>query len=249
MTTDAYDIAVIITGDKDFIPALQKTRLKAKRVAICSMRNSCNPHLFRPEEHVKDFDPLWIDDYLDDIIVPKISIHDGHELELIDIIKRFLEEGSSNTSRDLGRYLSRAKIQPHKKHGGSLTALEYVRETHGYISRFFSRYDTIFKVVNDPETYPDFTFDLVDENFDEDDEDDNDMKEVKAASKLKSSHQDNAYAEVPTMEIPHFNEEALREELSSETVAVLKQKLKDLTLPMSGIEDKYFNLSECVFDL
>ena len=28
---DAYDIGIIITGDKDFIPALEKVRLRAKR--------------------------------------------------------------------------------------------------------------------------------------------------------------------------------------------------------------------------
>ncbi len=39
---DAFDIAVIITGDKDFIPALQKVRQRGKRTAICSIRNSCN---------------------------------------------------------------------------------------------------------------------------------------------------------------------------------------------------------------
>ena len=38
---DAYDIACVVTGDKDFIPAMQKTRSKGRRVAIVSMRNSC----------------------------------------------------------------------------------------------------------------------------------------------------------------------------------------------------------------
>jgi hypothetical protein len=67
----SYDIAIIITGDKDFIPALQKTRMKGKRVAICSMRNSCNRDLVNPDFHIKDFDIIWIDDYLDEIVQPK----------------------------------------------------------------------------------------------------------------------------------------------------------------------------------
>ena len=33
MTTvpDAYDIGIIVTGDKDFLPLLEKVRLRAKR--------------------------------------------------------------------------------------------------------------------------------------------------------------------------------------------------------------------------
>jgi uncharacterized LabA/DUF88 family protein len=41
----AYDIAVILTGDKDFIPAMEKTRTIGKRVALCSIRSSCNRYL------------------------------------------------------------------------------------------------------------------------------------------------------------------------------------------------------------
>ena len=33
---DAYDVAVIITGDKDFMPAMQKTRLTGT-VSSCSL--------------------------------------------------------------------------------------------------------------------------------------------------------------------------------------------------------------------
>jgi hypothetical protein len=50
---DTYDIAVIITGDKDFIPALQKVRLKGRRTAIMSMKNSCNRELTRNDIFIK----------------------------------------------------------------------------------------------------------------------------------------------------------------------------------------------------
>ena len=46
---EAYDIAVVVTGDKDFVPVMKKTREKGKRVAIASMRNSCNSDLNNPE--------------------------------------------------------------------------------------------------------------------------------------------------------------------------------------------------------
>ncbi len=68
---DGYDIAVIITGDKDFMPAMQKTRLKGKRVALCSIRSSCNGDLLQSDNKVKDFDAIWIDDYVDDFVVKK----------------------------------------------------------------------------------------------------------------------------------------------------------------------------------
>ena len=50
---DSYDIAVVITGDKDFMPAMQKTRLKAKRVALCSMQNSCHTDLIKAGNQIK----------------------------------------------------------------------------------------------------------------------------------------------------------------------------------------------------
>jgi hypothetical protein len=68
---DAFDIAVIVTGDKDFIPALEKTRMRAKKVAICSVRSSCNKDLIKPESRVRDFDVIWLDDYVDDLLIPR----------------------------------------------------------------------------------------------------------------------------------------------------------------------------------
>lgn len=70
---DAYNLAIIITGDKDFMPAMQKTRMTGKRVALCSMRNSCNRDLTKIEPCIRDFDVIWLDDYLDELIVPRIS--------------------------------------------------------------------------------------------------------------------------------------------------------------------------------
>ena len=35
---DAYDVALLLTGDKDFLPALIRCRQKGKRVGLVSMR-------------------------------------------------------------------------------------------------------------------------------------------------------------------------------------------------------------------
>ena len=59
-----------VSGDRDFIPALLRTRERGKRVAVCSMRNSASLELSDPNAHVKDFDMLWLDDHLERFITP-----------------------------------------------------------------------------------------------------------------------------------------------------------------------------------
>lgn len=73
MTTipDAYDIAIIVTGDKDFLPVLEKVRLRAKRVAICSVRNNCNKDLIKAESRTRDFEMIWLDDLVNQLLLPK----------------------------------------------------------------------------------------------------------------------------------------------------------------------------------
>jgi uncharacterized LabA/DUF88 family protein len=66
----AYDVAVLVTGDKDFIPVLEKTRLLGKRVAIASVRSSASVDLVQPEARLRDFDVIWLDDYIDELVVP-----------------------------------------------------------------------------------------------------------------------------------------------------------------------------------
>lgn len=63
----AYDVAVAVLGDQDFVPVLQHVRRLGKRVAIASVKNQCAFELLDPEDHsrVKDFDVIWIDDLLD----------------------------------------------------------------------------------------------------------------------------------------------------------------------------------------
>ena len=61
---------MLVSGDRDFIPALMRTRERGKRVAVCSMRNSASLELSDPNAHVKDFDMLWLDDHLDRFIAP-----------------------------------------------------------------------------------------------------------------------------------------------------------------------------------
>ncbi|MBI5845683.1 MAG: NYN domain-containing protein [Deltaproteobacteria bacterium] len=62
----AYDIAIAVVGDRDFMPMLQSVRRLGKRVAIASIKNSCAPEFADPHDdaRVKDYDIIWLDDLL-----------------------------------------------------------------------------------------------------------------------------------------------------------------------------------------
>ena len=67
---DSLDIAVLLSGDKDFIPVLEKVRLLSKKVAICSMRSACSLDLSKSEARIRDFDLIWLEDYIHDLYIP-----------------------------------------------------------------------------------------------------------------------------------------------------------------------------------
>ena len=41
------------------------------------MRNCCSRDLLDPGSHVRDFDPIWLDDYLDYLVVPNANAAPG----------------------------------------------------------------------------------------------------------------------------------------------------------------------------
>ncbi len=65
----AYDIAIVIGGDRDYVPVLQKVRLLGKRVALASIHGACSYELMEGKnlKGVRDFDVIWLHDILDDI--------------------------------------------------------------------------------------------------------------------------------------------------------------------------------------
>ena len=66
---NAYDIAVVVIGDRDYVPALQTVRRMGKRVAIASIRDSCAFEYADPRDNarVKDVDLIWLNDILDEV--------------------------------------------------------------------------------------------------------------------------------------------------------------------------------------
>jgi CspA family cold shock protein len=75
----AYDIAIAVVGDRDFIPMFQHVRRLGKRVAIASIQGSCaNEYAeLKDPERVKDFDLIWLDDLLNKLELKR----DKHQLE------------------------------------------------------------------------------------------------------------------------------------------------------------------------
>lgn len=89
----AFDIAIVVAGDRDFVPALQAVRRLGKRVALVSARGSCPREFFDPNDalRLRDFDPIWLDDLwtqlvvtpeVADIEVPQpVVVHADHAVE------------------------------------------------------------------------------------------------------------------------------------------------------------------------
>eukprot|EP01036_Dinobryon_divergens_P023786 gene23786-32172_t len=137
---DAYDIGIIITGDKDFIPALEKVRLRAKRVAICSVRYNCNKDLANAESRIRDFDMIWLDDFVNSLIVPrtKTGTTDA-ENKLLDVILNCIKDnGGHMFSRSIGRVLHDAPL------GNGLNALTALKGSYQSLRLFLERFPDIF---------------------------------------------------------------------------------------------------------
>jgi len=132
---NAYDVAILVTGDKDFLPLIEKTRLNGKSVVLCSIERSCSRALY---EQVADFRNIWLEDYLDELIVPsqtKPDIGDSIHDAVIDILKK--QRGRKITGRNLGRKLSAA----HKP------AFAQIRDRGGL--RFFLSEYSDFRIIDD----------------------------------------------------------------------------------------------------
>jgi cold shock CspA family protein len=65
--THAYDVAIVVIGDRDYTPALQQVRRLGKRVAVASIKGCCARELSDPvdRERVKDVDIMWLNDLAD----------------------------------------------------------------------------------------------------------------------------------------------------------------------------------------
>eukprot|EP00979_Chaetoceros_neogracilis_P002401 scaffold410_cov267-Chaetoceros_neogracile.AAC.49 len=156
---NAYDVAILLSGDKDFIPAMVRTRQKGRKVGVVSMRTGCNRALYE-SPHIKDFDVVWIDDFLDRLLVPLPadqvgrtvkSVHDRGFLSAFTITKVILDFASQSpygkvSSRDVGRYLKNVELP------GGTSLLDDVKVGQGGLRRFLQdRMPMVFDVTDRPQ--------------------------------------------------------------------------------------------------
>lgn len=136
---DSFDVAVLLTGDKDFMPAMIRTRQKGKRVALVSMRRGCNRALI-DTPGLRDFDVVWLEDSLDKLVVRKkdeavtvLSSPIISAFSLHKVIHDFIRNARVPrvASRDLGRYLKFRRI-------GDNTLLDELKQYFGGLHQFLT---------------------------------------------------------------------------------------------------------------
>ena len=104
----AYDIAIVVCGDRDFVPALQAVRRLGKRVAIVSARGSCSREFSDPNDpmRVRDFDPLWLDLLWSQVVAPGArslrSAGESASGQGADLAGEFADEGEVPGSGEEG---------------------------------------------------------------------------------------------------------------------------------------------------
>jgi hypothetical protein len=136
---NAYDVAILLSGDKDFVPALVRTRQKGKQICISSMRAGCNRVLYE-SPHIRDYDVVWLENCLDELIVPipeeERSRRDragyASVFTMMRILRDFVEALPNNewvSSRDIGTYLKSIQI-------ADSNMLDELKQSHGGLRTF-----------------------------------------------------------------------------------------------------------------
>ncbi|KAL7539627.1 hypothetical protein ACHAWF_006462 [Thalassiosira exigua] len=137
---NAYDVAILLSGDKDFVPALVRTRQKGKQVCIASMRAGCNSVLYE-SPHIRDYDVVWLENCLDELIVPISDEERSHRdragyasaFTIMRVIRDFVQADPDHewvSSRDIGRYLKSIQIGPDSQ------MLDELKSTFGGLRTF-----------------------------------------------------------------------------------------------------------------
>ena len=131
----AYDVALLLTGDKDFMPAMIRTRQKGRKVGLVSMRRGCNRALHETPGLI-DYSVIWLEQHLDRLVVPKqgaAAFPPVHKAEsyvgmftLMKTVNDFISASGYDrvSSRDLGRYLKKIEI-------GGESILDIIKESYG----------------------------------------------------------------------------------------------------------------------
>ena len=148
---NAYDVAILLSGDKDFVPALVRTRQKGKQVCISSMRAGCNRVLYE-SPHIRDYDVVWLENVMDQLIIPISAEERGRRdragyassFTMMRVVRDFIESAPDDnewvSSRDIGKYLKNIDI-------ADSNMLEELKQAHGGLRTFLmERALTLFEV-------------------------------------------------------------------------------------------------------
>lgn len=136
---NAYDVAILLSGDKDFVPALVRTRQKGKQICVSSMRAGCNRVLYE-SPHIRDYDVVWLENCLDELIIPipeeERSRRDragyASTFTMMRVVRDFVEALPNNewvSSRDIGMYLKSIQI-------ADSNMLDELKQSHGGLRTF-----------------------------------------------------------------------------------------------------------------
>lgn len=117
------------------MPALIRTRQKGRKVAIVAMRTGCNRALYETP-NVKDYDVVWIDDYLDRLILPRDEAKVASAVSVFTISKviyDFVEQSGLPrvSSRDIGRYLKQTVLD-------DTSLLDEIKQSYGGLFQFLT---------------------------------------------------------------------------------------------------------------
>ena len=142
------------SGDKDFVPALVRTRQKGKQVCISSMRAGCNRVLYE-SPHIRDFDVVWLENCLDDLIVPISAEERGRRdragyassFTMMRVVRDFVESAPVEwvSSRDIGKYLKNIDI-------ADSNMLEELKQAYGGLRTFLMERALALFEVKFPDT-------------------------------------------------------------------------------------------------
>ncbi len=179
---NSFDVAVVLTGDKDFMPAMKRTRQKGRQVALASMRSACNRDI-ATNRRVNDYPTIWLEDYLDEWIVPKATTvagstrskqasglvlpkanHTASDVQPIQdvALKRIVIDFIAASglpcvsARDIGRYLKMLVLPTSTSLASEmqpLTMLDVVKKKSGNLFHFFQQTKDFFSVEGNGEAY------------------------------------------------------------------------------------------------
>ncbi|VEU37677.1 unnamed protein product [Pseudo-nitzschia multistriata] len=151
---DAYDVALLLTGDRDFLPAVIRCRQKGRRIGLVSMRTGSLA--FEDTPNLKDYDTIWMEDYLSKWIREKTpqemvsmnglrggkrpfssSTNGTQQLSQISahtlnkVITNFIEKSGAPrvSSRDMGRHLKALTV-------GERSMLDEIKAVYGGLYQF-----------------------------------------------------------------------------------------------------------------